>query len=323
MRRREFITFLGGAASAVAGPAVLRAQPAKSYRVGVLLVGNADRESVQTALREELRKTGLNEGRNLTLDIRSAEGKLDQLPRLAAELAASKVDLIYAIYTPCALAAQQATRDIPIVIVSGDPLGTGLVESVSRPGKNITGVSLVAAVLHGKCVEMFRDMIPRARRVGILAFEPDPFWKPILEQAAIAARTTGLEIAPVIKVRSNDEIDGAFATMKQEGADAVVVQATLPAKLTADLASKHRLPTATISRTFVEAGGIMAYGADSSAAFRHGAVFVGKILQGAKPAEMPVEQPIKFELVVNLKTAKAIGLTIPESFLVRADAIIE
>jgi putative tryptophan/tyrosine transport system substrate-binding protein len=320
MRRRDFI--VAGAVTLVTAPAILHAQT-KTQRIGVMLVGGADLEAVRTALRDELGKIGFAEGRNLALEMRSADGKLAELPRLAAELVEQKVDLIYAVYTPSALAAQKATAQIPIVVVAGDPLANGLVASVSRPGKNITGVSLAAGQMHGKCVELFRDMIPSAKRVGVLCFEPDPFWKLILEQAAIAGRTTKLEVAPIIKVQRHDELDAALATMKQEGADAVVVQATLPAKVTADLAIKHRLPTATISRTYAEAGGVMAYGADSPSAFRHGASLVAKVLQGAKPAEMPVEQPTKFELMVNLKTAKAIGLTVPESFLVRADKIIE
>jgi putative ABC transport system substrate-binding protein len=320
MRRREFITLLGGAA---AWPLAARAQATKVYRIGALLVGNADVDSFRTELRDELRKSCYVEGRNVIFELRSAEQALDRLPTLAAELVALKVDVIVAIYTPCALAAQQATREIPIVIVSGDPVGTGLVASLSHPGGNITGVSLIAAELHGKCVELFRDMLPSASRVAALGNAADPFSKPFLEHVQLAGRTTGIEIVPVIMVRRPDEIDEAFAAMKREGADAVVVQGSLLSKNAAEFALKHRLPAATFSRSFPEVGGLMSYGADAPSSFRRSAVFVTKILQGGKPADMPVEQPTKFELVINLKTAKALGLTIMESFLLRADTLIE
>src|SRR6266542_5798976 len=166
MRRRTFITLLGGAA--LAWPLTARAQQMKVYRIGALVVGNADVEPLRTELREALRKSGYVEGQNLLFEFRSAEEELDRLPRLAAELVALKVDVIVAIYTPCALAAQRATREIPIVIVSGNPVETGLVPSLSRPGGNITGISLIAAELHGKCVELFRDMLPSVRRVAAL-----------------------------------------------------------------------------------------------------------------------------------------------------------
>jgi putative ABC transport system substrate-binding protein len=269
-----------------------------------------------------LRKSGYVEGQNVRFDFRSAEEKLDLLPKLAAELVALKVDVIVAVYTPCALAAKQATREIPIIIVSGDPVGTGLVPSLHRPGGNITGMSLVAAELHAKCVELFRAMLPPVRRVAALVNAPDPFSKPLLEQFELAAKTSGIEIGPMM-VRAIDEIDAAFAAMKSEGADAVVVQGSLASKNTAELALKHRLPAATVPRSFAEVGGLMSYGADGPHAFQRGAAFVAKILQGGKPEDMPVEQPTKFELVINLKTAKALGLTISESFLLRADALIE
>jgi putative ABC transport system substrate-binding protein len=228
-----------------------------------------------------------------------------------------------AIYTPCALAAQRSTREIPIVIVSGNPIETGLVPSLSRPGGNITGVSLIAAELHGKCVEFFRDMFPSVRRVAALGSAADPISKLFLEQVQLAGRTTNIEIAPAIMVRGPGEIGEAFAAMKKEGAGAVVVQGSLASKNTAELALKHGLPAATVPRSFAEVGGLMSYGADGPDSFRRGALFVVKILQGGKPADMPVEQPTKFELVINLKTAKALGLTIAESFLLRADMLIE
>jgi putative ABC transport system substrate-binding protein len=320
-RRREFITLLGGAAAA--WPLAARAQQTKVYRIGALVVGNADVDSLRTELREALRKSGYVEGQNLLFEFRSAEEQLDRLPRLAAELVALKVDVIVAIYTPCALAAQRATREIPIVIVSGNPIETGLVPSLSRPGGNITGVSLIAAELHGKCVELFRDMLPSVRRVAALGNAADPISKLFLEQVQLAGRTTGIEIAPAIMVRGPGEIDEAFAAMKKERADAVVVQGSLASKHTAELALTRGLPAATVPRSFAEVGGLMSYGADGPDSFRRAAAYVVKILQGGKPADMPVEQPTKFELVINLKTARALSLDVPWFLQQRADEVIE
>jgi ABC-type uncharacterized transport system substrate-binding protein len=321
LKRREIITLLGGAAAA--WPLAVGGQQTKVYRIGALFVGNADVESLRTELRETLRKSGYVEGQNLLFEFRSAEEELERLPRLAAELVALKVDVILAIYTPCALAAQRATREIPIVIVSGNPLETGLVRSLSRPGGNITGISLIASELHGKCVELFRDMLPSVRRVAALGNAADPISKLFLEQVQLAGSTTNIEIVPVILVRSPSEIDEAFATMKKAGADAVVVQGSLASKNAAELALKRGLPSATVPRSFAEIGGLMSYGADGPDSFRRAAAFVVKILQGGKPEEMPVEQPTKFELVINLKTAKALGLDVPWFFQQRADEVIE
>jgi putative ABC transport system substrate-binding protein len=318
--RRKFITLMGGAA---AWPLAARAQQTKVYRIGALFVGNADVESFRTQLSDELRKSGYVEGRNVVFELRSAEEKLDLLPKLAAELVDLKVDLIVAVYTPCAIAAKQATREIPIVIMSGDPLGTGLVPSLNHPGGNVTGVSLMAAELFGKCVELVRDMLPTVRRVAALGNAADPFSRPFLEQVQLAGKSTGIEIAPAIMVRSPDAIDEAFAAMKKEGAEAVVVQGSLSSKNTAELALKHRLPAVSVPRSFPEAGGLMSYGLDGPDSFRRAATFVVKVLQGGNPADMPVEQPTKFELVINLKTAKTLGLTITDTFLLRADTVIE
>jgi ABC-type uncharacterized transport system substrate-binding protein len=319
MDRRKLITLLGGAA---AWPLAARAQPTKLHRLGALFVGNADSDAFRTELRQEIRKSGYIEGQNVVFEFRSAEEKLDRLPKLAAELIALKVDVIVAVYTPCALAAQQATRDIPIVVVAGDPLGSGLVASLARPGGNITCVSLMAAELHGKCAELLRDMIPSVRRIAGIANAADPFSKQVLEQFQLASRTTGIQITPVT-VSTPDEIDAAFAMAKKEGVDAVVVQGSLASKSVAELALKHHLPSATVPRSFVEVGGLLSYGADGPESFRQSAAFVIKILQGGKPADMPVEQPTKFELVINLKTAKALGIEVPLFFQQRADQVIE
>ena len=321
MRRRVFIALLGGAI--VAWPFAARAQQSKVRRIGCLLLGNADAESFRTELRDGLRKLGYVEGQNINFDFRSAEENIDLLPKLAAELIALRVDVIVALYTPCALAAQQATRETPIVVVSGDPVGTRLVTSLSRPGGNITGLSLMAAEMHGKCVELFRDMLPSARRVAVLLNAEDPFWKQVEEQVQLAGRNAGIEIAPSVMVRGSNDIDAAFAAMKKEGAGAVVIHGSLSTKNVAELALKHGLPAATQTRSFAEVGGLMSYGADGPDVFRKTALFVTKILQGGNPANIPIEQPTKFELIVNLITAKALGIMVPESFLVRADEVIE
>jgi putative ABC transport system substrate-binding protein len=321
MKRREFITLICGAL-AVSCPLAARAQQPKVYRVGALLLGIADADSFRTEMREELRKFGYVEGQNLLFELRSAEEKLDLLPKLAAELVALKVDVIVALYTPCAVAAQKATREIPIVVIAGDPLRTGLVPSVSARWEYNWRVP-DRGKLHGKCVELFRDLFPSIRRVALLGNGADPFSKAILEEVLLTGKSTSIEIAPIIMVSGPDEVDAAFAAIRKEGAGAVVLQGSLASHNAAELAVKHRLPAATFSRSFVEVGGLMSYGPDGPNSFRQSAVFVKKILQGGKPADMPVEQPTKFELTINLKTAKALGITIAETFLSRADTVIE
>jgi ABC-type uncharacterized transport system substrate-binding protein len=322
MRRREFITLLGGAAAA--WPLTARAQQSKMAQIGALYIGTADAESFKKELWEGLRELGYVEGKNIAFEFRSAEGKLDRLPQLAAELVQLKVDVIVALYVPPSLAAKQATRDIPIVVIVGDPVETGIVPSLAHPGGNITGVSLMASALAGKSVELFRDMLPAVRRVGVLGHATNPvFAKAMLDEVLLAAGPTGTEIKPVVMVRGPDEAEGAFATMVSERADAVVVQGSLATKSVTDMAIKYRLPAASTTRAFADIGGLMSFGADGPAAFRHGAKFVQRILQGKLPKDIPIEQPTKFELAINLKTAKAIGLTIPETFLQRADALLD
>ena len=255
MQRRKFITLLGGAV--VSWPPAARAQQTKVYRIGALLIGNAEVNSFRTELQEGLRQAGYVEGRDILFEFRIAEEKLDRLPKLAAELVALRVDVIVALYTPCALAAQQATREIPIVAVSADPVVTGLVASLARPGGNITGISLFALEMHAKCVELFHDMLPAIHRVAALGNGADPASKPFLEHVQLAGKITSIEIAPAIMVRAPGEIDAAFAAMKKEGAGAVVVQGSLASKNTAELALKHGLPSATFTRSFAEAGGLM------------------------------------------------------------------
>jgi putative ABC transport system substrate-binding protein len=320
MKRRKFITLMGAAA---VWPLGAYAQQPRMRRVGALLIGNADLESFQKELREGLRELGYIEGQNILLEFRSAEGIIDRLPGLAAELVRLKVDVIVALYTPCGLAAKEATREIPIVLLTGDPLGTGLVASLARPGGNVTGLSMMAAETHGKLIELLHDMLPAMRHVAVLINAADPvFAKLVLEQVHLAGRITGIEIKP-ITVRGPEELNVAFAAMVKEQADAVVIQGSLSTKRVADLALEHRLPAASLSRSFADVGGLMSYGADGPVLFRRTALFVHKILEGSKPTDMPVEQPTKFELVVNLKTAKALGIDVPSFFQQRADEIIE
>jgi putative ABC transport system substrate-binding protein len=319
--RREFITLIGGAA---AWPLAASAQQSKVARIGALYIGLADAESFKKELREGLRELGYLEGQNIAFEFRSAEGKLDRLPELAAELVRLKVDVIVALYVPCALAAKQATSEIPIVIVAADPVETGIVAGLARPGGNITGVSLMSAVMIGKCIELFRDMLAAMRQIAVLTNSADPlFAKLVLDEAERAGSITGIKIQPIMVRGPDEELDAAFAAMTRAQADAIVIQGSLSTKRVADLALQHRLPAASTTRAFVDAGGLMSYGADGPALFRLGAKFVHRVLQGRQPNDLPIEQPTKFELAVNLKTGKAMGLTIPESFLLRADALIE
>jgi ABC-type uncharacterized transport system substrate-binding protein len=322
MRRREFITLLGGAA---AWPVAASAQQGKLLRIGALVLTSADAQSLGRALREGLREFGYAEGPNFAFEFRSADGNTDRLPELAAELVRLPVDVIVATFTPCALAAKQATTTIPIVMAAvADPISAGLAQSLARPGGNITGFSNMAAETAGKSVELLRDMLPSLRRVAVLANPADPFTRQLLEQVHLAGRTAGIEIAPVAMARGPDDVEAAFAMMTQERAEAVVVQGIFFSKAVADLALKYRLPSASLLRQFAQAGGLMSYGADVSDIFRRCAGLIHRIvLQGTKPADLPVELPTKFELVLNLNTAKALGLDVPWFLQQRADEVIE
>jgi putative tryptophan/tyrosine transport system substrate-binding protein len=322
MRRREFITFLGGATTA--WPLSVRAQQSKIHRIGALYIGLADAELFKKELREGLRELGYVEGQNIAFEFRSAEGKLDQLPELASELVRLKVDVIVALYVPSALAAKQATREIPIVIIAADPIETGIVAGLAHPGGNVTGVNLMSAALVGKCVELFHDMLASVRQIAVFTNGGDPlFAKLVLDQVNLAGSTTGIKIHPITVPGPDEGLDAAFAEIARSQGEAVVIQGSLSTKHLADLALEQRLPAASTTRAFVDAGGLMSYGADGPALFRLSAKFVHRILQGGQPNDLPIEQPTKFELAVNLKSAKTIGLSIPEAFLARADALLE
>jgi ABC-type uncharacterized transport system substrate-binding protein len=322
MQRREFISLLGGAA--VSWPLSARAQKSKVPRIGALYIGIADEQSFKHELREGLREIGYVEGRNIAFEFRSAEGKLDRLPELAAGLVRLNVDVIVALYVPCALAAKQATREIPIVAIAGDPVETGIVPSLARPGGNVTGVSLMAAAANGKSVELFRDMLPSIHRAAVLGHSTNPVYaNAMLEEVLRAGGPTGVEIQPVVMIGGPDELESAFTTLVKERADAVVVQGSLAIKPVTDAEIKYRLPAASTPRAFADIGGLMSFGADGPSSVRHGTRLVQKILQGKHPKDLPIEQPTKFELAINLKTAKAIGVNISDAFLRRVDVVIE
>jgi putative ABC transport system substrate-binding protein len=322
MRRRDFVTLLGS--SAFAWPLAAPAQQPRLARIGALVT--TDPEPFWSEFRTGLREQGYIEGQNIEFEFRSASGKLELLRGLADELVRLKVDVIVASQTPAVAAARQATSEIPIVMApAGDPVGTGLISSLARPGGNITGLSATAAELYAKTLELIRDVLPSTRRVGVLANASDPFTRLFVQQIEDGGRTLGIAIQ-TINVRTIEEFDAAFATMVKEGANAVIVQATLPRKPAIDLALKHRLPAVGAGgsgRLLSEQGGLMSYSANQSGTYRRAAHYVDRILKGAKPAELPVEQPTRFELVVNLKTAKALGLDIPATVLARANEVIE
>jgi len=321
MRRREFLTLVSGVAGLPFGAV---AEKSKVPQVGALYIGLADAELFKNELRDGLRELGYVEGKNIAFEFRSAERKLDQLPVLASQLVRLKVDVIVALYNPCALAAKQATHEVPIVIIAADPIETGIVASLAHPGGNITGVNLMSATLVGKCVELFHDMLPDARQIAVLTNGGDPlFAKLVIDHVNLAGRNAGIKIQPITVPGPDEGLDAAFTEITRTQADAVVIQGSLSTKRLADLALEYRLPAATTTHAFAAAGGLMSYGADGPALLRLSAKFVHRILQGAQPNDLPIEQPTKFELAINLKAAKAIGLKIPEAFLARADALLE
>ena len=315
--------------AAGAAPVSVRAQQAGVYRVGYL--STPTRESVERGLDaflRKLRELGWVEGQNLVIEYRWAEGNVERLPDLAAELVRRKVDVIVAPAGSAALAAKNATSSIPIVMIfPSDPVEMGLVASLRRPGGNITGTTFTPGPeIFGRQLQILKETIPRASRVAILSNPADPSFALQVREVEAAARTLHMRLQHV-EARGPEQFDSAFAAMARERADALLVNGTstfLAHRVRlAELAVKNRLPTMYSFRESVEAGGLMAYAVNMAAFVERAAVYVDKILKGAKPADLPVEQPTKFELVINLKTAKALGLEIPPTLLARADEVIE
>jgi putative ABC transport system substrate-binding protein len=326
MRRREFITLLGGAA--VAWPLTARAQqPAKVARIGYLGLGPASAWTNRVdALRGGLRDLGWIEGKNIVIEFRWADN-VDQLPGLAAELVRMKVDVIFAPSSTMVEPARQATKIIPIVFAShADPIGTGHVASLPRPGGNITGLSELTTEIDAKALEMLKEVLPQATRIGVLWNPTTPSQVPGLQSVKAAGERLRLALH-IVPAATAEEFDAALASMARENVGAVFVMpapvTTSQRALLAELALKLRLATIFGAKENVVAGGLMSYGVDRNDLHRRAALYIDKILKGTKPADLPIEQPTKFELVVNLKTAHALGIEIPPTLLARADEVIE
>ena len=328
MNRRSFIGTLAG--GLLAAPLVAEAQPAgKIYRIGYLSAGApTSNPLVIAAFQQGLRDLGWVEGQNIDIEYRWAAGRFDRLPDLAADLVHLKVDVIIAAPTPAALAAKNATGTVPIVAVSlTHPVELGLVGSLARPGGNVTGLSYsVGADIFGKDLELLKEVVPRVRRVAVLSNPDSPAQPLTVRNVKDAARSLGLQLQ-LLEARGPEGFDGAFAAMAREHVGALLVvqdPAFIPHRpRLVDLAAKNRLPSIFTQREDAEAGGLMSYGPSLSDLYRRAGTYVDKILKGANPGDLPVEQPTKFELVINLKTAQALGLTVPQSILARAGEVIE
>jgi putative ABC transport system substrate-binding protein len=334
--RRSAAAFgtLFAAVALLSAPLAAQAQqPAKVPRIGFLITGSPESPEARFSFdpfRQGLRERGYVEGRNILIEYRGAEGRIERLPGLAAELVGLKVDLIVAVATPAARAARQATTTIPIVALAmGDPVGDGLVASLARPGGNLTGTTFLGPKLVPKHLELLKEALPRISLVAVL-WHPGAFAestaRDTMQEAQASAKTLGvrLHFAPV---RDPDEFEAAFSAMTRARPDALLVFPSpmffAERRRIVALAAQHRLPAVFNSRQAVELGGLIGYGASLFELGRHTATFVDKILKGARPGDLPVEQPTKFELVINQKSAKSLGLTIPPSLLFRADHVIE
>jgi len=297
-----------------------RAQPqGKVPTIGVLSAG--DPGALLRLLRKGLRERGYVEGRTIKIEVRSGPGKVELLRPLADELVRFNVDVIVTRLTPAAQAAKAATQTIPIVMApAGAPVETGLIASISRPGGNITGLTTTSIDLSGKRLQLMQEIVPSLRRIAILANAADPFTKPFIAETERAAVSLGLQIDPV-PVNGIEEFEMAFTAMVKRRADAVYMQSSLSVKHAVALALTHKLPLFSSTRAVVAAGALMSYGGRRSDAYRGAPIYVDKILRGAKPADLPVQQPTRFELVINLKTATALGLTIPPPILARPSPV--
>jgi len=328
--RRRFLGTLAG--GLLAAPLAAGAQQAgrKVPHIGILTLLNfpdPNLPGVWGAFRQGLRDLGYVEGQNIAMEYRAAEGKLERLPDLAAELVRLNVDIIISETTPATAAAKKATATIPIIMESvGDPIGAGFIASLAQPRTNLTGFSLMSVDLGAKRLELLKTLIPKISRVAVLWNPTNPAQKLMLPAAEGPARALGLTLQPVALADAGG-LETAFETIIREQTHALMVfedsVTTTNRRRIAELAGRHRLPAMYGLKSFVEVDGLISYGPDPFEQFRRGAVYVDKILRGTKPADLPIEQPTKFELVINLKTAKALGLTIPQSLLLRADQVIE
>lgn len=301
-------------------PSMAASQLVRNAKIGVLLVGNL--EPFWGQFRAGLADFGYVDGQNISIEFRSAKGALDALPGLAGELVAMRVDLIVASETPAVQAARLATREIPIVMApSGDPLRTGQVASLSKPGGNVTGLSAATAELAGKSLELIRELLPSATLIAALADPRNPFTTPFLEQIDIAARTLGITAQPIM-ISSDQDYEPAFDEMASKRVHAVVIQPTLSRDRIMPLVLKHRLPAVSGNRAFADAGGLLSYAASLADRYREAGRYVDRILKGGLPGELPVQQPSRFELIVNMRSAKALGIEIPRTILIRADEVL-
>ena len=322
-------TFISSVALGLLGAPLADAQQAgKTYRIGFLAVGPRPADgALPASLRQALQELGYSEGKNVTYVGRWAEGRREQLPALAAELIAVKVDLIITFGSPAAAAAKEATSTIPIVMaVSGDPEGVGLVATLARPGGNVTGLTDNATALSAKRLELLKEAVPTASRIAVLWNAKDQAMTLRYREIDRAAHVLGVSVQP-LGVREPDDFDHAFAAMERERPDALFMVTdsltTLNRRRVLEFAETHRIPAMYEYASLVREGGLISYGPSFDDMFLRAAVYVDKILKGAKPGELPVEQPTRYYLVANLKTAKALGLTIPQSLLMRADEVIQ
>ena len=325
MRRREFITLLGGAVAA--WPVALRAQ-AKIPRIGFMGNSTAALEAnVVGSFCDGLRELGYQEGRNIVIEYRWADGNYARFPALVAELIAAKVDVIVTAGTPAVLAVKKATTTVPVVMVAvGDPVGTGLVPSLARPGGNLTGLSSIAPDLEGKRLDLLREIVPTLSRVAVFFNSLNPFHVVSVRQANAAAQTMGIKLQ-WYNIRKSEDLDGAFAAIRKVRPDALLILADRVflhnRQRMMDFTEEQRLPNVNPYKELVEAGGLMSYGPSYEDIHKRAAIYVDKIIKGAKPADLPIEQPSKFTFIVNLKAAKALGVTVPSSLVTLADEVIE
>jgi putative ABC transport system substrate-binding protein len=328
MQRREFITLFGGSVATWSFAARAQQPAGRVYRVGYLSIGVRERSYAMIAFEEGLRSLGYRVGENVAIEYRFANGERERLPALAADLVRLGVDIIVTGFNPITVAAMNATTTIPIVMATGiDPVSAGLVASLARPGGNVTGFAADSGgEILGKRFELMKETLPNLSRLGIL-FNPDfAHNRTRLTAMAEPARVLGLTLVPV-EARGLDALEQAFAIMVSERAQAFVMQGDSVLfnyrGQIAEMALSNRLPAASLQRELAEAGFLLTYGADIRDLYRRSAAFVDKIFKGAKPADLPVEQPTKYELVINLKTAKVLGITVPPTLLTRADEVIE